>query len=250
MAGALAGKVALVTGAVRRIGRETALALAAEGAAVVVNARSSADEADAVVAEITARGGRALRLLADVTEEAAVAGMVAATVEAFGRLDILVNNAAIRRDSAFAAMSLAEWREIMAVVLDGAFLCSRAALPHMLAAGAGRIVNIGGVSAHTGAMGRAHVSAAKAGLEGLTRALAVEYGARGVTVNCVAPGKIGGKRSQTSGHGVTLPGGGGPLVGREGTFAEVAEVIRLLCLPAGGYITGQTIHVNGGMFMA
>jgi 3-oxoacyl-[acyl-carrier protein] reductase len=244
-AGALAGKVAIVTGGVRRIGRELASMLAAEGAAVAVNARTSAAEADAVVAEIAARGGRAMRVLADVTDEADVARMTQAVLDAWGRIDILVNNAAIRRECAFEEMSLAEWREIMAVVLDGAFLCSRAVLPAMVGQGGGRIVNIGGVSAHAGAHRRAHVSAAKAGLVGLTRALAVEFAARGVTVNCVAPGKIGGKRSATSGRGVA----GEPLVGREGTFAEVANAVRMLVVPAGGFVTGQTIHVSGGLYL-
>ena len=248
--GLLAGQVALVTGAVRRIGREIALTLAAEGAAVVVNARRSAEEADAVVAEITARGGRALRVLADVTDEAAVAGMMDTVLDAFGRVDILVNNAGVRRDGAFTEMSLADWREVVGMVLDGAFLCSRAVLPPMIRQGGGRIVNIGGVSAHTGAIGRAHVSTAKAGLGGLTRALAVEFAGSGVSVNCVAPGKIGGKRSAGSGKGVALPGGGQTLLGREGTFGEVANVVRMLCVPDGGFVTGQTIHVNGGLYLA
>ena len=245
----LDGQVAIVTGGVRRIGRAVALAFAGAGAAVVINARSSRDEAEATAREVEAFGVPALVHLADVTDEAAVAEMVEAVVDRFGRIDILVNNAAVRREAAFTEMSLAEWREIVAVVLDGAFLCCRAVLPHMVRRQHGRIVNIGGVSAHTGAIGRAHVSAAKAGLVGLTRALAVEFAPSGVTVNCVAPGKIGGKRSGTSGQTVALPNGGRPLVEREGTPDDVAEVVLTVCGPAGGFITGQTIHVNGGLYL-
>jgi 3-oxoacyl-[acyl-carrier protein] reductase len=250
MAGELTGKVALVTGGVRRIGRATALALAAEGAAIVINARSSLDEAKDAAAEVIAKTGvKSKAILADVTDEGQVQSMVAEIVKDFGRLDILINNAGIRKDSGVVEMTLADWRSVMAVVLDGAFLCSRAAIPHMIAAGGGTIINIGGMTAHTGASGRAHVSTAKAGLVGLTKALAVEFADKGITVNCVAPGKIGGKRSATSGKGGQIPGGGHPLVGREGTFEEVAQMIRTLCVPTGKFVTGQTIHVSGGLYL-
>ena len=249
MAGELKGKVALVTGGVRRIGRATALALAAEGAAVVINARSSLDEAKDAAAEVAKTGVKSKAILADVTDEASVNAMMAEIVRDFGRLDILINNAGIRKDAGLVEMTLADWRAVMAVVLDGAFLCARAAIPHMIKAGGGTIINIGGMTAHTGAAGRAHVSTAKAGLVGLTKALAVEFADKGITVNCVAPGKIGGKRSATSGKGGQIPGGGHPLVGREGTFEEVAQMIRTLCVPTGRFITGQTIHVSGGLYL-
>ncbi len=249
MAGELKGKVALVTGGVRRIGRATALALAAEGAAVVINARSSLDEAKDAAAEVAKTGVKSKAILADVTDEASVNAMMAEIVRDFGRLDILINTAGIRKDAGLVEMTLADWRAVMAVVLDGAFLCARAAIPHMIKAGGGTIINIGGMTAHTGAAGRAHVSTAKAGLVGLTKALAVEFADKGITVNCVAPGKIGGKRSATSGKGGQIPGGGHPLVGREGTFEEVAQMIRTLCVPTGKFITGQTIHVSGGLYL-
>lgn len=249
MAGALAGKVALVTGGVRRIGRAIALALADEGAAIVINARSSLDEAQDAAAEVAKKGVKSKAILADVTDEGQVAAMMAEIAREFGRLDILINNAGIRKDAALTEMTLADWRSVMEVVLDGAFLCSRAAIPHMIKAGGGTIINIGGMTAHTGASGRAHVSTAKAGLVGLTKALAVEYADKGITVNCVAPGKIGGKRSATSGKGGQIPGGGHPLVGREGTFEEVAQMVRTLCVPTGRFITGQTIHVSGGLYL-
>jgi 3-oxoacyl-[acyl-carrier protein] reductase len=246
---ALTGQVALVTGGVRKIGRAIALALAREGAAVAVNAKTSRAEADATVGEIRALGGTARTVMADVSEEAEVARMVTEIGRELGPVDILVNNAAIRRDGAFTAISLADWRAVMAVVLDGAFLTSRAVIPGMLAKNRGTIVNIGGVTGHTGAIGRAHVSAAKAGLVGLTKALAAEFGGNGITVNCVAPGRIAGPRSPDSGRGGAIPGGGHPLVGREGEPHEVAAAVLLLCSPGGRYITGQTIHVNGGIFM-
>jgi 3-oxoacyl-[acyl-carrier protein] reductase len=245
----LEGRVALVTGAVRRIGRAIALALAGDGAAVVINARSSRGEADQVAAEIEARGGQALVHLADVTDEAAVQAMVEATLERFGRLDILINNAADRQQAPLTEISLADWRHITGIIIDGAFLCARESLPPMLAAGGGTIVNIGGVSAHIGAHDRAHVITAKVALVGLTKALAVEFAERGITANCVVPGKIGGERSRTSGESPPMAGGAVPLVGRTGTPEEVAAVVRQLCLPVSRYITGQTIHVSGGMYL-
>jgi 3-oxoacyl-[acyl-carrier protein] reductase len=239
----------LVTGAVRRIGRAIALALAGEGAAVVINTRSSRAEAEGVAAEIAAGGGQALVQIADVTDEAAVQAMVESAVARFGRLDILINNAADRRQAPLTEISLAEWRHITGIIVDGAFLCARACLPHMVAAGGGTIVNIGGASAHTGARNRAHVSTAKAALIGLTKAIAVEFAERGITANCVVPGRIGGSRSRTAGEAPAMGGGAAPIVGREGTPEEVAAVVRQLCLPASRYITGQTIHVNGGLYL-
>ena len=247
--GELEGRVALVTGAVRRIGRAIALALAGDGAAVVINTRRSRAEADAVAAEIEAQGGRALVHLADITEETAVQAMVDAALARFGGLDILINNAADRQQTPLTEISLAEWRRITGIIVDGAFLCARACLPHVVAGGGGTVINIGGVSAHTGAHDRAHVITAKAALVGLTKAIAVEFADRGVTANCVVPGKIGGARSRTSGETPAMAGGAAPIVGRDGTPEEVAAVVRQLCLPASRYITGQTIHVSGGMYL-
>lgn len=245
----LDGKVALLTGAVRRNGRAMALELAREGANIVINTRSSKREAEAVAAEVEALGVDTMVCLADVTDEKAVDNMIEEVVARFGRLDILVNNAANRSQSPFLEITFAQWHSIISIILDGAFLCSRAALPHMISAGGGRIVNIGGVSGHAGAMERAHVVTAKAGLVGLTKALAVEFAQKGITVNCVVPGKIGGERPKSAGESPPLVGGKGPLVGREGTFEEVAAIVLALCLPTGGFVTGQAIHVSGGMYM-
>lgn len=245
--GPLAGKVALVTGASRRIGRATALGLAREGADLLVHARAARDEIEAVAEEVRALGRRAEVVMGDVSDEAEVARMAGEAKAAFGRIDILVNNAAIRRQSPFTEMPYAEWREINAVILDGAFLMCRAVLPVMIAGGGGTIVNIGGVSAHIGARNRAHVATAKAGLVGLTKALAVEFADRNVTVNCLAPGKIGGERSKTAGKSPKMPAE--ILLGREGEIDEAAGMVVALCLPPARFMTGQTVHVSGGLYL-
>ena len=245
----LAGRVALVTGAGRNIGRAIALALADAGAAVVVNARRSQDEIDAVADEIGRGGGRALAALADVTDPAAVARMVDAARARFGRLDILVNNAAVRDVTSLDEIDLARWREITGVILDGAFVCAKACLPSLRAAGSGAIVNIGGLSGHTGAAGRPHVVAAKAGLVGLTRALAHDLAGDGITVNCVVPGLIDTVRGAASGARSAHEGQRGNALGRRGTPAEVARAVRFLAGPSARYITGQTLHVTGGAYL-
>jgi 3-oxoacyl-[acyl-carrier protein] reductase len=242
----LTGRVALVTGAGRNIGRAIALALAEGGAAVVVNARKNRAEAEAVAREIEGKGGRALAQLADVADAAAVERMVAAAAERFGRIDILVNNAALRRETPLERMDYAEWREILGSVLDGAFHCAKACLPHLRRGGAGAIVNIGGLSAHTGAKDRLHVVTAKSGLVGFTRALAKDLAGDNVTVNCVSPGLIetprtGAEPQHHSTHAT--------LSGRRGAPGDVAATVRFLSGPAARYITGQTIHVNGGAYL-
>lgn len=190
----LEGRVALVTGGARNIGRAISRALAAGGATVMVNARSSRAEAAHTVAMIEAEGGRATSCLADVSRPAQVARLVAATLARHGRLDILVHNAALREERPFEDITLAEWRRVLGVVLDGAFLTAQAALPHLRAAGAGAVVLIGGQTGHQGAVGRAHVVTAKAGLAGLTKALALEFAPACITVNCVVPGAVRGDR--------------------------------------------------------
>lgn len=243
----LDGKVALITGASRRIGRETAIGLAADGASVVITAVSSKGEIDAVADEIRKSGGKALPVLMDVTDEASVKAAVAAAVKEFGRIDIVVNNAAIRNQSPIVETTLAEWRKIMAVILDGAFLVSREVLPIMVKGGGGTIINIGGVTAHMGAPNRAHVAAAKAGLVGLTKSIATEYADKNITCNCVVPGKIGGERAASA--GVSPIKDEDILLGREGDIEEAAFIIRMMCQPGARFMTGQTVHVSGGLFM-
>jgi len=242
----LAGQVALVTGGARNIGRAIALALAGGGAAVAVNARSESDELAETVRLIEAGGGQALAVAADVTDGAAVERMIDAAVARFGRLDALVNNAAVRVEQPFDAIAFDDWRRIVSIVLDGAFLCSQAALPHLRQAGGGSIVNIGGETGHTGATARAHVVTAKAGLAGFTKALALDLAADSITVNCVVPGRIATvRKAGNPGHARSLP----PL-GRQGRPEEVAALVRMLCGPNARYITGQSLHVNGGSFLA
>jgi 3-oxoacyl-[acyl-carrier protein] reductase len=170
-------------------------------------------------------------------------------VRRFGRLDILVNNAAVRIETAFPEISLDEWRRVLAIVLDGAFLCAQACLPHMVKSGGGTIVSIGGQTGHKGAAGRAHVVAAKAGLAGMTKALALDLAPHRITVNCVVPGSIETVRGlpgapERPGHRRAPP----PLR-RLGEPEEIAAMVRMLCGPDARFVTGQAIHVNGGGYM-
>jgi 3-oxoacyl-[acyl-carrier protein] reductase len=241
----LEGRVALVTGASRNIGRAIALALADAGAAVVVNARVALDEARAVVKEIEARGGRAVVSLADVTDEQAVNPMLRSPVDNYGRLDILVNNAAVRDVSPIDAIDYATWKRITGIILDGAFLTTKASLAALRKSDAGAIVNIGGMSGHTGAAGRPHVVAAKLGLVGFTRGLAHDLAPDGITVNCVVPGLIDTKRASGSKTAHLHE----TLIGRHGTVEEVAATVRFLAGPNARYVTGQDWHVNGGAYL-
>jgi 3-oxoacyl-[acyl-carrier protein] reductase len=242
----LAGKVALVTGGARNIGRAIARSLAAGGASVMVNAKSSRAEAEKTVEMI---GANAAVHIADVTKPDEVQALVDATVKRFGRLDFLVNNAALRYETPFSSMKFEEWRQVLAIVLDGAFLCARSALPHMIRAGGGTIVNIGGQTGHKGAAERAHVITAKAGLAGMTKALAMDLAPHKITVNCVVPGTIESQRGlpgvpERPAHRLTVP-----PIGRRGEPEEIAAMVRMLCGPEARYITGQSIHLNGGGFM-
>ncbi|HLX13862.1 MAG TPA: 3-oxoacyl-ACP reductase family protein [Bradyrhizobium sp.] len=248
MTNELTGKVAIVTGAGRNIGRAIALALADGGASILVNARSNRAEADAVAREIEAMGRKAVVHIGDVADASSVQAMAEMAIKQFGRIDILVNNAALRREKPFAEMSYAEWREIMNVTLDGAFHCVKACLPHLKRSGSGTIVNIGGLSAHTGARDRAHVVTAKAGIVGFTRALAHDLASDGITVNCVVPGLIGTPRPkdkpEPAHHLIHRT-----ISGERGSPEDVAAAVRFLCGPAARYINGQAIHSNGGAYL-
>jgi 3-oxoacyl-[acyl-carrier protein] reductase len=241
----LEGKVALVTGGARNIGRAIVLDLADGGAAVAIVVRSDIAGATAVAREVEARGGRALAVRADITDAAAVRRAVDTTIERFARLDILVNNAGIRPEAAVEQLSLEAWRQVMAVTLEGPLLLVQAALPALERA-KGSIVNIGGLTAYTGAARRAHVVTAKAGLDGLTKALAVELAARDITVNLVSPGVIDTKRDGPEPeHRKTHA----TLLGRRGQPEDVSAMVRYLAGPNARYLTGQTLHVNGGVFL-
>src|SRR3954447_23368014 len=244
----LTGKVAIVTGAGRNIGRAIALMLARGGASVVVNARSNRAEAEAVAREIEVLGGKALVHIGDVADAASMLAMAEAAVNRFGRIDILVNNAALRREKPFDAMDYAEWRAILDVSLDETFHGVKACLPALRNSAAGTIVNIGGLSAHTGAKNRAHVVTAKAAIVGFTRALACDLAADGITVNCVVPGLIGTPRPKDKpepSHHMTHQ----TITGQRGTPDDVAAAVRFLCGPGARYVNGQAIHVNGGAYL-
>jgi 3-oxoacyl-[acyl-carrier protein] reductase len=244
----LEGKVAIVTGAGRNIGRAIALALADGGASVVINVRGNRTEAEAVAREVEATGSQALAHVGDVADAAAVQAMADAAVKRFGRIDILVNNAALRREKPFAEMDYAEWRAILDVTLDGTFHCVKACLPALRRSGSGAIVNIGGLSAHTGAKDRAHVVTAKAGIVGLTRALAHDLAPDGITVNCVVPGLIGTPRPKDRpepAHHLTHQ----TVTGERGRPEDVAAAVRFLCGPGARYVNGQAIHSNGGAYL-
>ena len=243
----LTGKVAIVTGAGRNIGRAIALTLAQAGAAVVVNVRANQAEADSVVREIDAAGGNAASVLGDIADEKTAAALAETALKRFGRIDILVNNAALRREKPIDEMSFAEWREVMGVILDGTFRCVHACLPAMKKNG-GSIINMGGMSAHIGSKGRAHVMTAKSALVGFSRALAHDLAAHKITANCVVPGAIDTTRpatSQSPAHHLTH----GTITGERGKPEDVAAMVRFLCGPGGRYVTGQTIHVSGGAYL-
>ena len=242
----LAGKVALVTGAARNIGRAIARALGAGGASVMVNARTSRTEAEKTLEMI---GSNSALYIADVTKPEEVRALVEATVKQFGRLDFLVNNAAVRFETHFEKMKYEEWRQVLGIVLDGAFLCAQAALPHMIKAGGGTIINIGGQTGHKGASERAHVITAKAGLAGMTKALALDLAPHRITVNCVVPGAIDSQRGLPGVPDRPASRREPPPIGRRGEPEEIAAMVRMLCGPDARYVTGQAIHVNGGGYL-
>jgi 3-oxoacyl-[acyl-carrier protein] reductase len=241
----LAGKVALITGAGKNIGRSIALELAAAGAAIGVNTRASKEDAEKVAQEIRGAGGKAEVYMADIVDPKAVQGMVEGVVKRFGRLDFLILNASVRKETAFADMSFDEWRSLISITLDGSFHCVKAALPHMIKAGGGAIVTLGGMTALSGAKRRVHGSVGKYGLHGMTRALAKELGEHKIRVNCVAPGQMNTARAA----GRSVPDVSNVPLGRRVEPEEIASTVRFLCSPGAAMISGQLIYVDGGQQM-
>src|SRR6266581_1158976 len=244
--GKLEGKVALVTGSGRNIGRATVLKLAAEGAHVVVNSRTNKAEAEAVAREAQARGVKALAVVADVAKKDQVDAMVAKAMSEFGRVDILINNAAIRPHKPFTELTDQDWEHVRGVVLDGALYLTRAVIGSMVENRYGRILFFTGDGAFAGGKGRAHVSAAKMGLVGMARALASEFAEHNIRVNVVSPGSIDTRRDNPEWYQGRPPGISGIPLGRQGKVDEIAATCLFLVSDDGGFITGQTIHVNGG----
>jgi 3-oxoacyl-[acyl-carrier protein] reductase len=245
----LANRVAIVTGASGALGKAIATGLAAAGATVVVNYARNATAAEAVVASIKQNGGNAVAVQADIATSAGAEALIKTAQETFGRVDILVNNAGITRDMLLMRMKEEDWDAVLDTNLKGVFLCTKAVTRPMLKAKFGRIINIGSVSGILGVAGQVNYSAAKAGMIGLTRAVARELGSRGVTVNCIAPGAIEAgmllelSEEQREAYRKAIP------LERFGKPEDVAAAVLFLAGPGGDYITGQTLAVDGGLTM-
>lgn len=245
----LDGKVALVTGASRGIGRAIAIRLAAEGAKVAINFAGNTEKAEAVKAEIEAAGGEALLVQANVADAAAVEEMVAKVVEAFGGIDVLVNNAGITRDGLLVRMKDEDFDAVLDTNLKGVFYCTKAVSKLMMKKRSGRIVNMTSVVGVNGNAGQTNYAAAKAGVIGFSKSAAKELASRGITVNMVAPGFIDTDMTSVLSDKAKEAALAGIPLQRMGTPENVANAVAFLVSDQAAYITGQVIHVDGGMVM-
>jgi 3-oxoacyl-[acyl-carrier protein] reductase len=245
----LGGLTVLVTGGTRRIGLAMALECARAGANVVVNYAGDHVQAATAVQAIEALGGRALAVHADVRDGLQVTRLVTTAVDHFGGVDILINNAARRPHAKLSGISLADWHDVLDLIIDGAFLCAKECERHLPRTGRGAILNIGGLVAQLGNGDAPHVSAGKSGLIGLTRALAQHFGPLGVTVNCLTPGSIVAADDDAERRGRAPSVDKIPLR-RVGTPQDIAGAARAIVGPRFRFLTGQTVHINGGVFMS
>ena len=245
----LDGKVALVTGASRGIGRAIAIRLAAEGAKVAINFAGNTEKAEAVKAEIEAAGGEALLVQANVADATAVEEMVAKVVEAFGGIDVLVNNAGITRDGLLVRMKDEDFDAVLDTNLKGVFYCTKAVSKLMMKKRSGRIVNMTSVVGVNGNAGQTNYAAAKAGVIGFSKSAAKELASRGITVNMVAPGFIDTDMTSVLSDKAKEAALAGIPLQRMGTPENVADAVAFLVSDQAAYITGQVIHVDGGMVM-
>jgi 3-oxoacyl-[acyl-carrier protein] reductase len=244
----LNGTIALVTGAAQGIGRDIALGLAKDGADVAI-CDVNLESAQKTAGDIEAMGRRSLALKANVAASADVTAMIDQVVEKFGRIDVLVNNAGITRDGLILRMKEEDWDLVLSINLKGAFLCTKTALKHMTKQRSGTIINIASIVGAMGNAGQANYVASKAGLIGLTKTIAREYANRNVTANAVAPGFIDTAMTKALSDQVRADLAKQIPLGRLGSSEDVANAVRFLASPAAAYITGQVIHVNGGMYM-
>jgi 3-oxoacyl-[acyl-carrier protein] reductase len=243
-------RVAVVTGATRGIGRAIATQLASDGFNIVVNYRGDAEPANALVSELEGHGVAARAIQADITKAEDVASLIEGAIAAFGKLDALVNNAGITRDTLLMRMSEEDWDAVLTTNLKGAFLCSKAAIRPMIRQRGGTIVNLTSVIGLVGNAGQANYAAAKAGLVGFTKSLAKEVGSRGITVNAVAPGFIETRLTDVLSEEIKEASIKQIPLGRFGTPEDVAGAVSFLVSPAARYITGHVLSVDGGLFMA
>ena len=242
-------KVAIITGAAKNIGRAACIELAKLNFNILIHANTDTTGANETLSQVKEFGVDAEVIIGDLTKESFTKDLIDKSLN-LGNLSVLVNNASQRNFIKFEDMSLDDWRHVMKINLDAVFLTCKYAIPKMKENDWGRIVNLGGLSAHIGAVGRAHVVTSKSALIGFTRALATEYAGTGITANCVVPGLIDTIRGTSAGAGLVHPTHSDPPIGRKGFPIEVAKMISNLCNENSDFVTGQTIHVNGGSYFS